>query len=90
MPNEKDLNRLSSHELGTLSDEKEKELQTAINHQATLEQEILLLRRQVIDLQGKIKDLEFARSKATQNRQVISSELRIYKSKFFAAKNGGL
>jgi hypothetical protein len=80
----------SSHEIGLLSDEKEKSLQEAIKTQAILEQEILLVRRQVIDLQGKIKDLEYSKSFAVQNRQVLASELRVLRSKFFACKNSGI
>jgi hypothetical protein len=76
----------SSHDLALLSDTKEKELQEAIKNQSTVEQEILLLRRQVIDLQGKIKDLEYSKSKATEVRQILASELRIIKSKYFSTR----
>ena len=76
----------SSHDLAQLSDEKEKQLQEAIKNQSTVEQEILLLRRQVIDLQGKIKDLEYSKCKATEVRQILASELRIIKSQYFSTR----
>lgn len=81
---------MTSYEIGLECDKTELELQEAIKSQSIVEQEILLLRRQVIDLQGRIKDLEYAKCKATENRQVIASRLRILKSNFFAAKNQGI
>ena len=81
---------LSSAEIGTKQVEKEKELQVANKSLYVVEQEILLIRRQIIDLQGKRTDLEIVRSKASQNLRVIQSELRILKQSFWAAKNGGL
>jgi hypothetical protein len=84
------LDNKSSHDLGTLSDEKEQELRKVIGAQATIEQEIILISRQIIELQGKKKDLEFAKSKANQNRQILASELRELKSRFFSARNSGI
>lgn len=81
---------LNSAEIGNIQDQKEKDLQKAIYDLALIEQEILLLRRQVIDLQGKRTDLELMKSKASQNVRVIQSELRILKNTFWAAKNSGL
>lgn len=80
----------SSAEIGTIQDEKEKELQSAIANLTTIEQEILLLRRKIIDLQGIKADLEFTKSKASQNVRVIQSELRILKQQFWSARNSGL
>ena len=80
----------SSYDIGLLCDKKEQELREAINSQSTVQQEILLLSRQIIDLQGKKKDFEISLSKATHNRQIIASELRELKNKFFAARNSGL
>ena len=84
------MNLKSSAEIGVEQDGKEKENQIAIKNCATIEQEILLLQRQIIDLQGKKKDLEYAHSKASQNLRVINSELRILKQSFWAARNSGL
>ena len=81
---------LNSAEIGNIQDQKEKYLQKAIHDLALIEQQILLLRRQVIDLQGKRTDLELMKSKASQNVRVIQSELRILKNTFWAAKNSGL
>lgn len=80
----------TSYEIGLKQDEKEKDLQGAIKILFEVEQEILLLSRQIIDLQGKKKDLEISKLKASQNVKVISSELRILKNQFFAAKNSGI
>jgi hypothetical protein len=80
----------TSYEIGLKQDEKEKELQGAIKALFEVEQEFLLLGRQIIDLQGKKKDIEVAKLKASQNVKVISSELRILKNQFFAAKNSGI
>jgi chromosome segregation ATPase len=84
------MDNRSSTEIGNEQDEKEKEQQSAIKSLAVIEQEILTVRRQIIDLQGKRTDLEMARSKASQNLRVIQSELRVLKQAFWAAKNGGL
>ena len=80
----------SSAEIGLEIDKKEVELQAAIKDLSTIEQEILLLRRQIIDMQGKRTDLEFAKSKASQNLRLIQSELRILKQNFWACKYEGL
>jgi len=80
----------TSAEIGVELDELEKSYQKAINAAATIEQEILLLQRQIIDLQGKKKDLEYIKSKGTQNLRVIASELRVMKNMFFATRNSGL
>jgi len=66
----------SSADIGTISDEKEKELQEAIKSHSRVEQEILLLRRASLE--------------ASQNIKVIQSELRVLKNQFFSAKNSGL
>lgn len=80
----------SSADIGVEMDEKERELQSAIRALFEVEQEILLLSRQIIDLQGKKKDFEMSKLKATQNLRVIQSELKILKNAFWASKNQGL
>ncbi len=84
------FNDKTSAEIGILIDEKEKSLQEAIKNLSTIEQEILLLCRKVIDLQGERTDLELTRSKASQNLRVLQSDLRILKQAFWASKNSGL
>jgi peptidoglycan hydrolase CwlO-like protein len=81
---------LSSAEIGTMQDAKELELRESSAALAEVEQNILLLSRQIIDLQGKKKDLEYTKSKARQNLHVIQSEMRELKSKFWSAKSSGL
>lgn len=83
------MQELTSAEISNIQDEKEKELQKAIDSLSTVEQEILLLRRKIIDLQGKRTDLEFTKSKASQNVRVLQSELRTLKNQFWLAKNSG-
>ena len=80
----------SSYDIGILSDQKEAELRAAITAYCTVEQEILKLSRSIIELQMKKKDLEVIKSKAGQNKALISSTLRELKSKYFSARNAGL
>ena len=80
----------SSSDIANLIDDREREQQTAIKTLSSVEQAILLLRREIINLQGKRTDLEMTKSKASQNLRVIQSELRILKQEFWSAKNGGL
>ena len=49
---------LSSADVATKQDEKEKDLQQAIKDLYLIEQEVLLISRHIINLQGKKKDLE--------------------------------
>jgi hypothetical protein len=77
---------MNTNDIGLVIDEKEKQLQVIINSQAEVEQAILLLSKSIIELQGKKKDLEYSKSKANQNRQVLSSELRVLRNQFFASK----
>jgi hypothetical protein len=80
----------SSYDVGLKQDEKEKELQEAIKILFEVEQNILMLSRKIIDLQGQKKDLEIAQSKGNQNVKVLQSELRVLRNQFFAAKNSGI
>ena len=82
-------NRTAS-DIGVEMDSKEKELQKALADNAVVEQEILLIARKIIDLQGQKKDLEYARSKSSQVIRLLNSELRVLKNQFYAAKNSGL
>ena len=80
----------TSSEISVEQDEKEKDLQKAISALYMVEQEVLILSRQIIDLHGKKKDLEMMKLKATQNVRLIQSDLRMLKASFWAAKNSGL
>jgi len=84
------MEHLSSAEISNVITAKEHELSEAITHQATVEQEILLLSKQILELQFKKKDLQMAMSKANQNVRLLNGELRILRSQFFNAKNSGL
>lgn len=80
----------SSAEIGNTIDEKEKDYREAVKNISSVEQEILIIQKQIIDLQGKKKDLELIKCKATQNIRLLSSELRVLKQSFWASKNSGL
>lgn len=84
------LENKSSFEIGTLKDEKEKELQKANEFLSTVKQERLRLQRQKIDISMKIKDLEIAEEKARHNVQAIGSDIKLMTNAFWNAKNGGL
>jgi len=84
------MEHVSSAEISNIITSKEHELSEAITHQSTVEQEILLLMKQILELQFKKKDLQMAMSKANQNVRLLNGELRILRSQFFNAKNSGL
>ena len=84
------MNHQSSEEIANIIAEKEKELNTAIDNQATVEQEILLISKKILESQFKKKDLQIVLSKANRNVKVLQGELRILRNQFFSAKNAGL
>ena len=85
-----DLKNLSSSEIANLISDKEKELGIATNAYYDIEQEKLLLQRQILELRIKLKDLEVSLSKAGQNLKKIQLELKALRSFFWNAKNSGL
>ena len=84
------LTNLSSAQIGTLIDEKEKALSEAMKTYYTIEQEKLTLQKAILEQQTKKKDLEIALSKASHNLRQINVELKLLKNSFWNAKNGGL
>lgn len=76
----------SSHDISQEIDTQEKELQKAITDQHTVEQEILIIGRKIIELQLEKKTLEMSRAKASHNRQILSSKLRTLRNDYFQVK----
>lgn len=77
-------------EISNLIDEKAKELSLALKSHYTLEQEKLLLQRDILDLQRRKKDIEISLSKSLHNLKQMSIEQGLLKNAFFSAKNSGL
>ncbi len=80
----------SSAEIGVEIDEQEKQISTMLEAYQKVEQEILLLQRQILELQLQKKDFEMAKSKGGHNIKQANIELKLLKSKFWQAKNQGL
>lgn len=79
-----------SHELNMQYDEKEKYFSELLKVQQTVEQEILFIKREILDLQRKKADLEISKSKAIHNVRQCRIELDLLKSAYFQAKASGL
>jgi len=84
------LDKLSSAEIGTLIDQKEQELSKSITDYYTIEQEKLILQKEILEKQTRKKDLEISLSKAGYIVRQININLKFLRSKFWAAKNSGL
>lgn len=69
---------------------KEKELSQLLDNQQTIEQEILLFQRQILDLQGKKKDLEIDNGKAKHLIRKMNIEIKILTKRFWSVRNSGL
>lgn len=69
---------------------KEKELGKLNTEQFTIEQEILLLQRAILERYGTKKDLEIANGKAKHLIRQKSIEIKLLEKQFWAAKNAGL
>ena len=85
-----DLSNKSSAEIGNFVDAKEKELSIGLSNYAQVEQEKLLLQREILEKQLVKKDLEIELSKAGHNIKQLNIELKLLKSAFWNAKNSGL
>ena len=84
------LDNKSSAEISNLIDEQEKLLSKAITNYYIIEQEKLILQRDILEKQTLKKDLEIALSKAGHILRQINIELKLLKSKFWSCKNSGL
>jgi len=70
-------------------DQAEKNLKQALTDAQIVEEEILLLSRDILDLQRRKKDLQITESKARHNVKQITIELRMLKNAVWNEKQGG-
>ena len=84
------LDNKSSYDISLLIDEKEKALSQALKDYYTIEQEKLTLQRDILEQQTKKKSLEIALSKAGHILRQMNIELKLLRSKFWAARNSGI
>lgn len=84
-----ELEFLSSTEIDEYICFLEKDLKEAIETNETVEQERLLLQKQIIELQLKKKDLDMIISKSHARIKTLSVDLRIARSKFWSVRNEG-
>ena len=84
------MSELTSHEISNIIADKENALKGEIDVAQKVEQEILLLQREILELQRKKKDLEIARSQANHVVRKTSIELRVLRNQFFSARNSGI
>ncbi len=77
------LDNLSSAEISNIMDTKEKELSGAITNYYTIEQEKLVIHKEILEKQTKKKDLELALSKAGHILRQLNIELKLLKNKFW-------
>ena len=80
----------SASEIDTKIVELEKELKTCIGSHEVVEQEKLLIQRDILNLQVKKKDLEMSLSKSMSNIRQLTISLRILRSQFWSARNSGI
>jgi len=83
------LDNLSSAEISNLIDTKEKDLAQALKDYYIIEQEKLILQREILIKQTVKKDLEIALSKAGHSLKQIGIELKLLRSKFWSVRNSG-
>lgn len=83
------LDDLSSAEIDEYICRLEKELKEAIEINETVEQERLLLQKQIIELQLKKKNLDMTISKSHARIKTLQVDLRIARSKFWMVRNEG-
>jgi hypothetical protein len=84
------LDNLSSAEISNLIDEKEKALSQALKDYYIIEQEKLILQKEILKAQTRKKDLEISLSKAGHILRQLNIELKLLRSKFWSSKNSGL
>ena len=81
---------MSSHDLSVQYDEKEKEYKNLLDTHYAVEQEILHLRKQIIDLQAKRQGLEIEKSKASHLVRQCKCDMDLLKSAYFQARQSGV
>lgn len=81
---------LSSTEIAELISQKENEIKEALKLKEIVDQEEMLLARQILELRLKKKDIESAQSKATHNVRALEIERKQLEKQFWSTKNSGL
>ena len=84
------MSNRSSVEISQEIAEQQKSLKEALSNQHIVEQEILILQRQILNLQLKKKDLELSNSKAKHNIKQIALSIKLSTNDFWTTKNEGL
>lgn len=80
----------SSAEIANQIAEQENELAKALDNQLIIEQEILLLQRNILELQIHKKDLEISNSNAKHLIKKLNIEISLLQKQFWKVKNSGL
>lgn len=78
----------NSTDLSVQYDAKVHEFMKLLQDQQTIDQEVLLLRRDIINLEAKKADLSIVKSKAAFLVRQCRNELDLLKSAFFQARSG--
>lgn len=84
-----DIGNKSSLEISDMIDEKEKELSDIMVDQNTVDLEIIGISKNILELQGKKKDLQLADSKAKHLIKTLNIQLRFLRNQFWRVKNEG-
>lgn len=90
MQENKEIIMQSSSDLANDYDTKEREFSELLKVQQSVEQEILFIRRDILDLQRKKADLEITKCKAVHNVRQCKIELDLLKSAYFQSKASGI
>lgn len=80
----------SSNQISQDISDKEKELKEALRNVYTLDQEKLIIQKDIINLQAKKKDIEILLSKANHIQKNMSIDLSLLRKSFWAAKGENL
>lgn len=84
------LENLSSAQISNIIDTKEAELSGAIKNYYIIEQEKLILQREILEKQTCKKDLEINLSKAGHIVRQLNIQLKLLRNSFWKAKNSGI
>ena len=86
----KDLSNLTSSQVDGLKVEKENEYADALQSCHTLQQEKLLVQRDILEKEMKKKNLDITLNKANHNRKQLEVEIKLLTHWFWRVKNSGL
>jgi len=80
---------MDTNELSQLISDKEKELQVLLKHQERVDDEEIILSKQILELRMKKKDIEQAQSKARHCVRLLQLEIKNLTGKFWLSKQQG-